>query len=87
MNAVGDVVIHRLRVQAAAVKGEVYRVRAPIRLSEGLEERDSGEQQQQQFVSTTISAVSCLLLFHTLSCHPLSFLSVCLGPLSVVRCH
>lgn len=42
------------------MKGEVYRVRAPVRLREGLE--DSGEQHQQQFVSTTISAVSYFLL-------------------------
>ena len=44
--------------QAAAVAGEVYRVRTPGRLREGLAEETEEHLRDSQFVSTTISAVS-----------------------------
>ena len=49
------------------MKGEVYRLRAPNRLREGLEEQDLDK---LQFVSTAISAVSYLLLPLSLSFSP-----------------
>ena len=46
-----------ISVQAAALEGDVYRLRTPSRLREGLTEEEEGES-DTQFVSTTISAVS-----------------------------
>ena len=47
--------------QSAAVVGEVYRLRAPCRLREGLAELEEDGSTGHQFVSTTISAVSRLV--------------------------
>ena len=45
-------------LQMAAASGEVYRLRAPSRLREGLSETDENTLSSMQYVSTTISAVS-----------------------------
>lgn len=46
--------------QSAAVSGEVYRLRARSQLREGLAEDEANS--SVQFVSTTISAVSCHII-------------------------